>query len=201
MVGPTSGVVILIAIIRDSIRCRSYLGRRCHSRNSSRFDGRSRNGCSPVNWGECRRHIPESIPRPIDAFLEATVADTCLEISMNWTGPVRIESPTFPIDPRNAYRNTRCSGWRKSSILTWRKPLSTGWTKTGAQIGEQLMSPSVQKTTPWQIGSHQRNLGSTDRHPIRQDPHRRHSLSSRSIQTIVRCDRVRVELIPRIELA
>ncbi len=141
--------------------------------------------------------IPESIPRPIDAFLERTFADTCLEIVMNGRS-ARIESPSFPIDPRNAYRIQM--QMMTEFIDPFVAQASIRWLDAaGSEIGEQMMEP-ISNSISWQLirikeTNNIPSQASFAKIRISVTP-----LSSRSIQTIVRCDRIRVERIPRIEL-
>jgi hypothetical protein len=141
--------------------------------------------------------IPESIPRPIDAFLEKTIADNCLEIVMNGRS-ARIESPSFPIDSRNAYRVQM--QMMTEFIDPFVAQASIHWLDaSGSEIGEQRMEP-VSISKPWHILriKETNNIPSQTRFgKLRISVT---SLGSRSIQTIVRCDRIRVERIPRIEL-
>jgi hypothetical protein len=141
--------------------------------------------------------IPESIPQPVDIFLEKTIADTCLEIVMNGRS-ARIESPSFPIDPRNAYRVQM--QMNTEFIDPFVAQASIHWLDaSGSGIGEQWMD-SVSTSKAWQIlrikeTNHIPSQARFGKLRISVTP-----LSPRSIQTKVRCDRIRVERIPRIEL-
>ena len=142
--------------------------------------------------------IPESIPRPIDALLESTIADTCLQIVMNG-GAARVEGPSFPVDPQNAYR---IQMQMKTEIIDpYLVQSSIIWLdEQGMQTGEQLLTP-ISKTNDWQIiGLHE---------IIGIPTHTRYAKvrievtpeESQSIRAIVQCDRIRFEGIARLELS
>ncbi len=141
--------------------------------------------------------IPESIPRPIDAFLEKTIADSCLEIIMNGRS-ARVESPSFPIDFRNAYRIQL--QMMTEFIDPFVAQASIHWLDTsGSEIGQEKLEP-ISSSKSWQIIriKETSNIPTQTRFGklrISVTP-----LGPRSIQTVVRCDRIRVERIPRIEL-
>ncbi len=141
--------------------------------------------------------IPESIPRPIDAFLEATVADTCLEIVMNG-GSARVEGPSFPVDPRNAYRIQM--QMMANMIDPYVAQASVLWLDAqGTQLSELTMTP-IPRSTEWQLVRIPETTGIPADARFAKVRISVTPLSSQSIQTIVRCDRVRFERIPRIEL-
>ena len=141
--------------------------------------------------------IPESIPPSIDAFLESTVADTCLEIVMNGRS-ARVESPSFPIDSRNAYRVQMQI--MAEMIDPYQVQASVHWLDaSGAQISEQPMSP-VTRSSDWQLIRIQETSSIPSEAKFCKIRISVTPLNSQSIQTIVRCDRIRVERIPRIEL-
>ncbi len=141
--------------------------------------------------------IPESIPRPIDAFLEATIADTCFEIVMNG-GAARVEGPSFPIDSRNAYRIHL--QMMAEIIDPYSTHASVLWLDSqGTQLSEQLMTP-ISKSTDWQFVRIPETSGIPGEAHFAKIRITVEPLTPQSIQTIVRCDRVRFDRIPRIEL-
>jgi|GEM_PF-4127401 len=141
--------------------------------------------------------IPESIPRSIDAFLETNVANTCFEISMNG-GAAQIESATFPIDSRNAYRFQMQT--MAEIIDPFIAETSIIWLDNhGTELARQTLSP-IAKSVAWHLVQIPEITGipsGTSSAKIRLSVQ---PTGSQSIESIVRFDRIRVDRIPRIEL-
>jgi hypothetical protein len=141
--------------------------------------------------------IPESVPPAIDQFLEATVADTCLEIQMNG-GAAQVESPSFPIDPQSSYRVS--AEWMLDLIDAYRVHLSVVWLAPDeTTVGESAIAHQ-EASSNWQplVLAETSSIPATAR--FAKIRWRVQPLASRSIQATLRLDRVRVERIPKIEI-
>jgi hypothetical protein len=141
--------------------------------------------------------IPESVPPKIDAFLENTVADGCLEIITNG-GRAQVESPSFPIDPRNSYRigiewmtEFVDPYWAKTSIL---------WLNDTDQIIDEIEIDTASKSQDWSFATIEETTWIPAATKYARVQVKLRPETPRSIQATARIDRIRIERIPKVEL-
>ncbi len=142
--------------------------------------------------------IPESVPHSIDHFLENTVADGCLEIVTNG-GRAEVESPSFPIDPKNSYRISL--EWMTDFVDPYWGKVSVVWLDESDQVIDEVVLESTERSQAW---THV-EVKETSWIPL-ATRYARVQLAlrpetPRSIQATARIDRVRIERIPKVELS
>jgi hypothetical protein len=141
--------------------------------------------------------IPESVPSSIDSFLDKTIADGCFDITTNGGG-AHIESPTFPINPKNSYRLG--AEWMCEFTHPYSARLSLIWLDESETILEEIELQSSTASHAWKAikleeTQHIPAASRFARLRIVMNPE-----TAKSIHGKVRIDRFRVERIPRVEL-
>jgi hypothetical protein len=142
--------------------------------------------------------IPESVPREIDAFLEKTVADGCLEILTNG-GRAQVESPSFPINFRNSYRLS--IEWTTEFVDPYFGEVSLLWLDEADQVLDEIVLDSTTRSMDWTRAAIDETSWIPSGAKYARFRVALHPQSPRSIQASLRIDRVRMERIPKVELA
>ncbi len=141
--------------------------------------------------------IPESVPRKIDAFLEKTVADGCLEILTNG-GRAQVESPSFPINSRNSYRMS--IEWTTEFVDPYFGAVSLLWLDEADQVLDEIKLDSTSRSMDWTRAAIDEISWIPPNAKYARFKVALRPESPRSIQAAVRIDRIRMERIPKVEL-
>jgi len=139
----------------------------------------------------------ESVPEPVDNFLESTVFNPCLQIRMDG-GSAKVDGPLIPVIPEQAYRlNGKVACDLKDPFEI---KISILWLDaSGEEIGE-VSTDSIARTCNWQMLSLP-NLANIPRDArfakirLQVSPKSKNSLFG-----TIRFDSISMDRIPRIDL-